>query len=364
MICVKAPYLNTSLSSLALVAGLITGCAEGAQLESTPDITSSTTQTSTTTSTSSSTSSTPTSPSTDSTTTQVPTNTAEPTTTAAPTSTSNSTSSSSSDPSTTTVTTTASSSSTTTSSTVDSVSNESTATGETAPSSETGPDETGTPQTSAAVVDDFEAGAAGSPPDSALWSIPTGRSATAVVLSGEQKKSGNQSVKVTYGSGAGPSMFYNTSVFPLPNGVLHFRVWAWFDSIWETHVSFASAGPLPIEDYGNEIRFGGQHGIYYVNDAKSDDFSPDPWSCQDCVAPVAKTWTCLRGMLDFNTSKATLYVGDELGASIERDGWGHGGNITFPAPARLGLGFIDHNGGSNTAYFDDVALGYEPIACE
>lgn len=214
------------------------------------------------------------------------------------------------------------------------------------------------------MFDDFEAGAAGSAPNSAVWSIPTGRSATAVVLSGEQKKSGSQSVKVTYGSGAGPSMFYNTSVFPLPNGVLHFRAWVWFDSIWETHVSFASAGPLPIEDYGNEIRFGGQHGIYYTNDAKSDDFSPDPWSCQECVAPVAKTWTCLRGMLDFNTNKATLYVGDELGVSIERDGWGHGGNITFPAPARIGLGFIDHNGGSNTAYFDDVALGYEPIACE
>lgn len=160
-------------------------------------------------------------------------------------------------------------------------------------------------------------------------------------------------------------MFYNTSLFPLTSGVLHFRTWVWFENSWETHISFASAGPLPVEDYGNEIRFGGQHGIYYINDAKTDDFSPDPWACTTCVAPTPKTWTCLRGMLDFQSNQATLYVGDELGVDLKRDGWGHGSNASFPANSeRFGLGFIDHNGGSNTAYFDDVALGYEPIPCE
>jgi hypothetical protein len=215
------------------------------------------------------------------------------------------------------------------------------------------------------VSDDFESASAGQPPSAELWQIPTGRAADAVVVSNEQKHSGAQSVKITYGSGGGPSMFYNTSLFPLPGGVLHFRAWVWFESSWETHISFASAGPLPIEDYGNEIRFGGQHGIYYINDAKTDDFSPDPWACTTCVAPTPKTWTCLRGMLDFQSNQATLYVGDELGVDLKRDGWGHGSNASFPANSeRFGLGFIDHNGGSNTAYFDDVALGYEAIPCE
>lgn len=69
-------------------------------------------------------------------------------------------------------------------------------------------------------------------------------------------------------------------------------------------------------------------------------------------------------MLDFEANQATLYIGDGLGVDLKRDGWGHGSNATFPSPARFGLGFIDHNGGTNTAYWDDVALGYEAIPCE
>jgi hypothetical protein len=215
------------------------------------------------------------------------------------------------------------------------------------------------------VVDDFESETAGSPPDTALFTVS---GPGMVQISSEQAHGGTQSVKVV-GTG-NATMFTNTTVFPLPAGIVHFRVWARFENAdWSGHVGFVAAGP---GEESQEVRFGGMQGFYHANlAADGDGLSPDPWaqpSCEKCVAPVANTWVCLRGMFDFTNSKAQLYVGDDLAVDAEKDSvkndW-HSGTGTLPASAtEIGFGWAMYGGTANTVYYDDLAIGYSPIPCE
>lgn len=212
----------------------------------------------------------------------------------------------------------------------------------------------------AVVTDDFEAGML----DTAKWELGfTGQGSIAVTT--EEKHGGNQSVKVVGMSG--PVMFVNKTVFPLPNGVLHFRVWMRFTSAdWENHIAFVAASPGSQDQ---EVRFGGQANAYHANlAADGDGLSPDPFeypSCALCLAPVADQWACLRGKLDFSNSDAQLYVDDTLAVDAQDASDWHAGTGMLPQdPTQIGFGWAIYGGAMNTVYYDDIAIGYEPIPCE
>lgn len=217
----------------------------------------------------------------------------------------------------------------------------------------------------AVVSDDFESVAAGGPPDAALWQLRVPGGGNSIEITTEQAHSGAQSVKVTGASGS--TMFFNESAFPLPSGVIYFRVWMRFtDANWANHNAFVASSPGGQES--QEVRFGGQNNAYNANlAADGDGLSPDPFeypSCERCVAPVADEWKCLRGKFDFTGNTAELYVGDALAVDSATDGW-HSGSGTFPQdPTQIGFGWALYGANANTVYYDDLALGYEPIACE
>jgi len=224
---------------------------------------------------------------------------------------------------------------------------------------------TGGGNSNAVVSDDFESVAAGSPPDAAIWQLrlPSG-STNSIEVSSEQAHGGSQSVKVVGNSGS--TLFFTEDVFPLPSGVLHFRVWMRFtEGNWANHNAFVASGPGSESE---EIRFGGQNNAYHANLSQGDGLSPDPYespACERCVAPVANEWKCLRGKLDYTNNVAELYVGDELAVDTAADGWHNGGAGTFPAsPTQIGFGWALYGALANTVYYDDLAIGYEPIACE
>ncbi len=217
----------------------------------------------------------------------------------------------------------------------------------------------------AVVSDDFESVAAGSPPDAAVWQLrlPSGGTSS-IEVSADEAHSGSQSVKVV-GNG-GSTLFFTENVFPLPSGVVHFRVWMRFtDADWSNHNAFVASGP---GEESQEVRFGGQANAYHANlAADSDGLSPNPYEspeCPRCLAPVANEWKCLRGKLDFANNAAELYVGEDLAVDSAADGW-HSGSGTFPTnPTQIGFGWALYGAMANTVYYDDLAIGYEPIACE
>lgn len=219
----------------------------------------------------------------------------------------------------------------------------------------------------ALVVDDFEGVAPGSAPNPSLWSV---RGSGTVQVSTEQVRPGStQAVKIESGA-SGATMLVNTSVFPLPAGVIHFRVWMRFTTAgWAGHVGFVASGPGAESQ---EVRFGGQQDAYHANLAgDGDGLSPDPFAypdCPLCLAPVANEWACLRGMFDFPGNLAQLYVNDVLAVDAQQDSirndW-HSGTGTLPAnPTEIAFGWAIYGGVQNTVYYDDIALGYEPIPCQ
>lgn len=219
----------------------------------------------------------------------------------------------------------------------------------------------------AVVSDDFEATEVGAPPNPALFSV---RGSGTVQISTEVPRAGGgQKVVKVVSGGSGATLFLNESVFPLPSGVVHFRVWMRFaNADWANHIAFIESSP-GMES--QEVRFGGQNNAYHANlAADGDGLSPDPFafpSCATCVKPVADEWKCLRGMFDFTNSRARLYVGESLAVDAEKDSvkndW-HSGSGTLPmAPTELGFGWALYGGSQNTVYYDDLAIGYAELPC-
>src|SRR5690606_31310137 len=200
----------------------------------------------------------------------------------------------------------------------------------------------------------------------ALWQLRVPAGENSIEVTSEQFRGGSQSVKVVGASGS--TMFFTENVFPLPSGVVYFRVWMRFtDDDWSNHNAFVAAGP---GEESQEARLGGQNNAYHANlPADGDVLSPDPYEspeCTRCVAPVADEWKCLRGKLDFMNNAAELYVGEQLVVDTAADGWhNQSATGTFPQdPTQIGFGWALYGAQPNTVYFDDIAIGYEPIACD
>lgn len=216
----------------------------------------------------------------------------------------------------------------------------------------------------AEVVEDFESATVGAAPDAAVWTLKVSDPSSIAVTS-EQKHGGSNAVKVVGSSGE--TMMFNTSVFPLPAGVVYFRAWMRFDSAeWMNHVGFVAASP---GEESQEVRFGGQQNAYNANLASDGDgLSPNPWAqpaCELCLAPVPNEWACVRGKLDFANNAVQLYVGDTLAVDADAPEDWHAGTGKLPqSPTQLGFGWAVYGGASNTVYYDDIAIGYEPIGCE
>lgn len=211
----------------------------------------------------------------------------------------------------------------------------------------------------ALVTDDFE----GATLDTSKWEM-SGTGQGTISISTEQKHGGSQAVKVVGTSG--PKYFVNRSVFPLPNGVVYFKFWMYFTNAdWANHVAFVESSP-GMES--QEVRFGGQANAYHANlAADGDGLSPNPFaqpSCTLCLAPVANMWKCVRGKLDFTNSDAELYVGETLAVDAKDKADWHSGNGMLPQnPTQIGFGWAIYGGTTNTVYYDDIAIGYDPIPC-
>lgn len=218
----------------------------------------------------------------------------------------------------------------------------------------------------AVVFDDFEAGAVGMAPDPTLWEAFTDFGTGTVAITNEDAHSGTLSVKVVGGASPNDHAFLmNTSVFPLPQGIVHFRTWMKYqDANWENHITFIeSAEP---GDQGAEVRLGGQAGFYHANLSVGDGLSPNPFvECPLCVAPVANQWICIEGMFDSASSRVQLWVDGTLAVDVEDENDWHSGPATLPTTlSRLDFGWESYGAIGNTVYYDDVAIGYERIGCE
>ncbi|MFR9798712.1 cellulose binding domain-containing protein [Streptomyces sp. MS06] len=125
-------------------------------------------------------------------------------------------------------------------------------------------------------------------------------------------------------------------------------------------------------DGGKDLRLGGQNGALQWN-RQSDDATLPVQSpagvAQSRPLPTGQ-WVCLRFRIDTTQQSSDTYLGDTEVPGLHLDGvptqdvdsqWLS--RTTPPRPTTLRLGWESYGGGDDTLWFDDVAVGPDPIGC-
>lgn len=136
------------------------------------------------------------------------------------------------------------------------------------------------------------------------------------------------------------------------------------EAVPENHVGYIALGDA---SESNDMRFGGQKGSFHFNSAQGDGLAPDPYeypSCADCYAPEPNQWFCVEVLFDWQNQVASYWIDGELKYTADEGTDFHSGSATWPtAPTQIRIGERQW-GGVNTVWYDDVAIGYEPIGCD
>jgi hypothetical protein len=239
---------------------------------------------------------------------------------------------------------------------------------------------TGASCTSLALCDDFEAAAAGGPPDTGRWSIggPNCFSgAGTAVIDSSQAHSGANSVRITPGSDyCGHAFIQNSAISQLGN-VRYGRFYLRLEkALGDSHVTFASMRDAndSNDSQSNELRMGGQAGIMMWNRSKDDatlpSLSPVGISLSQVLQPL--TWTCIEFRVDQSSGSIQTWVDGVAPAGLQADGtatpdvdqsWINQYPTWRPALSDLKIGWEAYGGATNTVWIDDVAVGTERIGC-
>jgi hypothetical protein len=205
--------------------------------------------------------------------------------------------------------------------------------------------------------DGFEAAAI----DKSKWTERINSSAM-FTLDTTQKHGGTQSLHLKHSGFSTYLALEGAPVFPAPNNTFYARVWVRVAAPLPTgHVAWLEAGNV-MNDQA-EIRVGMNIGKFQSNLWPGDTDVRDPGA-----AIKADTWQCLQ--LKYGTDVLEVSL-DGVKSSISTTTWvaanpADGSNNTpktgwSPTYAAFRIGW---ELGDGEIWFDDVALGHAPIACQ
>ncbi|MFI2373531.1 cellulose-binding domain-containing protein [Streptomyces sp. NPDC018964] len=153
--------------------------------------------------------------------------------------------------------------------------------------------------------------------------------------------------------------------------VMHVRMWVRHTTaLPSAHVTFVS---LPDSSQGGRsLRVGGQNGALQWNRESDDATLPEQSPAGVALSRPLPTgsWQCLRFAIDTTAPGLDTWLGDEQVPGLHADGvptqdvdrqWL--ARTTPPRPTALRLGWESYGTGDDTLWFDDVAVGSDPIGC-
>jgi hypothetical protein len=231
-----------------------------------------------------------------------------------------------------------------------------------------------------ALCDDFEAAAAGGPPDAARWTIggPNCFSGSGhAVIDATQAHSGTHSVRIDPGSDYCGHAFIQNSAISQLGDVRYGRFYIRLESaLGDAHVTFASMRDANDSNgsQSQELRIGGQSRILMWNRSKDDATLPSlsPVGISMSQALPAQTWTCIEFRIDQASGGIQTWVDGVSPTGLLADGaatadvdqsWINQYPSWRPALSDLKLGWESYGGATNTVWIDDVAVGNERIGC-
>ncbi|ROP35429.1 MULTISPECIES: cellulose-binding domain-containing protein [Saccharothrix] len=222
---------------------------------------------------------------------------------------------------------------------------------------------------SATLCDGFEQQTGTSP--SGRWTVgaPNCTGQGTVSIDNSVARSGSKSVRVNGAAGYCNHIFFGT---PLSgSSVVHGRYYVRHTTALPmSHVTFMAM--KDTADGGKDLRMGGQNAALQWNRESDDATLPEQspvgvskskplptgqWNCvQFTVDPAGKLSTSLNGAVVEGLVADGVSTPDVDGQWLRKTNW-------RPAVTDLRLGWESYGEGSNTLWYDDVAIGSSPIAC-
>jgi hypothetical protein len=210
--------------------------------------------------------------------------------------------------------------------------------------------------------------------DGARWELVTPNCSGdgEVAIDGEVAHSSTQSLRVRGGAG------YCNHVFIRPLALLgalpdplHARFFVRLDApLASAHVTF-----LALHDAveAKDLRMGGQSEILMWNRESDDATLPElsPTGIAASVRPSAQTWICIELMIDAAGQTLSTWVDGQAvpGLQVEGDAtpdidaqWRRKSDY-HPQLQDVKLGWESYGDGTNTLWFDDVAVGAARFGC-
>ncbi|WP_377268502.1 cellulose-binding domain-containing protein [Peterkaempfera sp. SMS 1(5)a] len=184
--------------------------------------------------------------------------------------------------------------------------------------------------------------------------------------------SGTRSLRIDGHAGYCNHVFVGTtkdvsSIGPVLYARMRVRHTTALPSAHVTSITMADAN-----DGGKDLRIGGQNNALQWN-RQSDDATLPVQSpagvAQSTPLPTGR-WVCLRFQIDTTKQSMSTYLDDTEVPGLHLDGtptqdidnqWLS--RTTAPRPTTFRLGWESYGSGDDTLWFDDVAVGSQPIGC-
>ena len=212
--------------------------------------------------------------------------------------------------------------------------------------------------------DTFEA-ATGTQP-SAPWSTSINGSGTVTVDGSTPAHSGTKSIHISDGDADYDTllMLHDASLLPAPSGRFYVRTFIRLGAAMSAgHNSFILSDVFASQGQGNNVRLGEDdkmlmytvmgdaHGALSNANYYSDGMMPG-------LAFTPLTWTCLEILIDSKKPEFDVWVGGAEVADLHHTDWALDDDDT------LRFGFEKYAGPAMDVWFDDIAIGTQPIGCD
>ncbi|KAF3763121.1 hypothetical protein M406DRAFT_331686 [Cryphonectria parasitica EP155] len=218
----------------------------------------------------------------------------------------------------------------------------------------------------AQISDDFESGW-----DQTNWPIyaPDCNQGGSVTLDSTTAHSGKNSIRVNGASGYCGHIFFGTT--KVPSGDVYVRTWLKATTaLGSDHVSFITH-PDAAQGTNKHLRIGGQSSILMYNRESDDATLPDlsPAGIATSEALPTGEWVCFEYHLGTDGTIETWLGGDAIagltvgpGITNANDaGWTR--ETYVPDITGVYFGWESYSGGTNTFWYDDVAVASTRVGC-